>query len=195
MGHWILYSKIIETSTINIIKLLTFSIFTTKSSREVSHRFPTENRCARVVGCFSEGLCNVVDVEAEQMKQLQTSYSIQGCFTQLLILFRHQLVYTARVTTAEGVQGGCMGRELWGSGRCCTVWDAPAWNQELSSPENPNVFLAITGRGCTSLRERSKTISLVQMETLLWHSLWYSASRSMRQGNWGKAMVSTYAWI
>lgn len=61
---------VIETSRNNTTKLLTFSTFTTKNRREVSHRFPTEKRHASVVGCFSEGFRNAVVVEAEQMKQL-----------------------------------------------------------------------------------------------------------------------------
>lgn len=86
-----------------------------------------KGHAASLVGCFSEGLCKVVDVEAEQMKELcfvAHSYSFQGCFTQLL--FRDRFVCTARVTTAGGTQGGLVGREvqdsIWGS----TVWDAPA---------------------------------------------------------------------
>jgi len=69
-GHGVLFSKIMETSRIYTLKLLTFSIFTTKSSREVSHGFPTDKKHASMVGCFSEGFCKMVDVEAEHMKQL-----------------------------------------------------------------------------------------------------------------------------
>lgn len=129
----------------------------------------TEKGHAGLVGCFSEGLCEVVDVEAGQMKQLHFvahSYSFQGCFTQLL--FRHQFVCTARMTTAGGAQGGLVGREVQGS-----TWAPRFGMYQLETRNFPplkttsgSLIFSPSDRGCTSCKAQSKTISLVCMGAL-----------------------------
>lgn len=152
----------------------------------MSHRSPTKKRHASMVGCFSDGLCNTVDVEAEQMKRLHfVAHSRHPAVFKDVSHNFWSFSNTSLSTQPKWLQ-------LEEERRVATrAWSCRAEHRALwfgmHQPENRNFaplktqtwahfwvhILPISGRAWTSLREQSKSSAWSSWG--LWYSLWHSA--------------------